>query len=257
MKSYYDILGVDRQASPDTIKRAYRKLASLYHPDKEGGSKTKFQELQAAYDTLSDPNKRQQYDSPYGQQGFSGFGRQANEFDLDAIFNMFGARFHGGPHMQRRAQMQLWITLEDVARGGPRTISVGSHHGTQAVEIEIPVGINDGDSVQYPGIGPGGIDLIITFRIHPNPKWQRQGQNLIADQAISIWDLILGRELEIKDILGNNLALTITPNTQPGSVLRLRGRGLGSGDLLIRIQAKIPDVIDPELLALIEKNRTL
>ena len=262
MKSYYDILGVDRQASPDAIKRAYRQKASLYHPDKEGGSKVKFQEVEEAYRTLSDPQKRQQYDnpSPFGNHGFHGFSQHNNGFDIDAIFNMFGARFHGAPHMQRRAQMTLWVTLEDIARGGPRTISVGTQHGTQAVEIEIPQGIDDGSNVQYPGIGPGGMDLIISFRIHPNPKWSRQGQHLITEQAVSVWDLILGCELPIKDILGNNLMLTIAPNTQPGSVLRLRGRGLSTrgaepGDLLVQIQARIPNNIDSELLAQIEKNR--
>jgi len=263
MKSYYDVLGVDRQASPDAIKRAYRQKASLYHPDKEGGSKVKFQEVEEAYRTLSDPAKRQQYDnpSPFGP-GFQGFGRQAHEFDLDAIFNMFGARFHHG-HQQpaRRAQMQLWVTLEDVARGGPRTISVGTQQGAHAVEIDIPVGIGDGDSVQYLGIGPGGIDLIITFRIHPNPKWQRHGQNLILEQSVNIWDLILGCTLDIKDILNTSLELSIPPGTQPGTVLRLRGRGLGSrqqtaGDLLVKIQAEIPTDIDPELLEAIKKNRT-
>ena len=264
MKDLYQTLGVERNASPDAIKKAYRQKASLYHPDKEGGSKTKFQEVEEAYRTLSDPGKRQQYDnpSPFGQQGFSGFGRHDTPFDMDAIFNMFGARFHHGHQQpQRRAQMQLWITLEDVARGGPRTVSVGTQHGAHAVELEIPQGIEDGQNVQYPGIGPGGIDLIITYRIHPNPRWGRQGQNLIADQPVSIWDLILGCELTIKDILGNNLVLTVEPNTQPGTVLRLRGRGLtdrhaNSGDLLVRIQAQIPNVINPELLALIEKNRT-
>jgi DnaJ-class molecular chaperone len=157
--------------------------------------------------------------------------------------------------------MTLWVTLEDIARGGPRTISVGTQHGTHAVEIEIPQGIEDGSNVQYPGIGPGGMDLIISFRIHPNPRWSRQGQNLITDQNISVWDLILGCELPITDILGNSLMLTIAPNTQPGSVLRLRGRGLStrnaeSGDLLVQVQAQLPKEINPELLALIEKNRT-
>jgi curved DNA-binding protein len=262
MTDYYKTLGVDRNASPDTIKKAYRQKASLYHPDKEGGSKIKFQEVEEAYRILSDPQKRQHYDnpSPFGQPG--GFGSRNTPFDMDAIFNMFGARFHHGHHQpQRMAQMQLWITLEDVARGGPRTVSVGTQHGAHAVELEIPQGIEDGQSVQYPGIGPGGIDLIITFRVHPNPKWARQGQNLIIDQPVSVWDLILGCELTIKDILGNNLVLTVEPNTQPGTVLRLRGRGLtdrhaNSGDLLVRIQAQIPTDIDPELLALIEKNRT-
>ena len=117
---------------------------------------------------------------------------------------MFGARFHH-PHQQmhRRAQMQLWITLADVASGGPRAISVGTQHGTQTVEIEIPQGIHDGDNVQYGGVGPGGIDLIVTYRIHPNPKWHRHGQNLTMEQTVSVWDLILGKELTIRDILGN------------------------------------------------------
>lgn len=262
MQDYYKTLGVERNASPDAIKKAYRQKASLYHPDKEGGSKVKFQEVEEAYRTLSDPGKRQQYDnpSPFGQHG--GFGSHNTSFDMDAIFSMFGARFHHPQQQMRRAQMQLWITLEDVALGGPRTITVGTQHGTHAVEIEIPRGINDGDQVQYSGVGPSGGDLIIIYRVHPNPKWSRQGQNLITEQNISVWDLILGCELPIKDILGNTLMLTIAPNTQPGSVLRLRGRGLSThgseaGDLLVQVQARIPKDIDPELLALIEKNRTL
>ncbi len=263
MQDHYKTLGVDRNADPDTIKKAYRQKASLYHPDKEGGSKVKFQEVEEAYRTLGDPGKRQQYDnpSPFGPQGFSGFGRQETQFDLDSIFSMFGARFHH-PHQQqvRRAQMTLWVTLEDVARGGPRTISVGTQQGTHAVEIEIPQGIEDGSNVQYTGIGPGGMDLIISYRIHPNPRWSRQGQTLITDQNVSVWDLILGCELPIKDILGNSLVLTVAPNTQPGSVLRLRGRGLSArgstpGDLLVRIQAQLPTDISPELLELIEQNR--
>ena len=263
MQDHYKTLGVDRNATPDSIKKAYRKLASLYHPDKEGGSKTKFQEVEEAYRTLGDPGKRQQYDnpSPFGQQGFSGFHQHNNTFDIDAIFSMFGARFQGGhPHMQRRAQMQLWITLQDVAQGGPRTITVGTQHGAHAVEIEIPRGIGDGDSVQYGGIGPGGIDLVITFRVHPTPKYERRGQNIIMDQTVSVWDLILGAEITVADVLNNRLELAIPAGTQPGTVLRLRGRGLPhraepTGDLLVRVQAIIPNTIDPELLALIEQKR--
>jgi DnaJ-class molecular chaperone len=262
MTDYYKTLGVDRGASPEEIKRAYRKLASLYHPDKEGGSKTKFQEVEAAYRTLSDPSKRQQYDnpSPFGQGG-PGFGRHDTPFDIDAIFSMFGARFqHPGFQQTRRAQMTLWITLQDVVQGGPRTISVGTQHGVHAVEIEIPQGIDDGDSVQYSAVGPGGMDLIITYRIHPNPKWHRQGQNLITDQLVDIWDLILGCELPIQNISGAALTLTVPSRTQPGSILRLRGQGLAGrntapGDLLIKMQARIPDNIPDELIALIEKNR--
>ena len=263
MQDYYKTLGVDRNASPDAIKKAYRQKASLYHPDKEGGSKIKFQEVEEAYRTLGDPSKRQQYDNPGsfgpGSSGFGGFGRHETPFDIDAIFSMFGARFQQ-PHAQRQAQMQLWVTLEDVARGGPRTITVGTQQGTHAIEIEIPRGIDDGANVQYGGLGPGGIDLIIIFRVHPNPRFQRHGQNLVTEHAVSIWDLILGADVEIRDILGNQLSLTVPAGTQPGTVLRMRGRGLphrseSAGDLLVKIQAVIPSVIDPEIRILIEKNR--
>jgi curved DNA-binding protein len=263
MTDYYKTLGVDRQATPDAIKRAYRQKASLYHPDKEGGSKVKFQEVEEAYRTLSDPAKRQQYDNPSPFNGGGGFGPFAQNagFDIDSIFSMFGTRFHGGgPQFQRRAQMSLWITLEDSARGGRRVVSVGTQQGTQTVEIEIPLGIDDGDSVQYPAIGPGGMDLIITYRIHPNPKYQRQGSNIVLDQPVSIWDLVLGGNIEIRDVLNNKLDLYVPARCQPGTLLRLKGRGMPvrggvAGDLLVRVQARIPDHIDLDLVDLIEKKR--
>ena len=254
---YYDILGVDRDATPDTIKRAYRKLASQHHPDK-GGDKTKFQEIQSAYDTLSDPTKRQQYDNPnHGGFGF----RPGNSFDFDSIFNMFGAQFQH-PHQQRaqQARMSLWITLRDVAVGGHRTISVGTQQGTHAVDIEIPLGINDGDTVQYANVGPGGMDLLITYRIHPDARFQRQDLNLLCEQTVSIWDRILGCETTVKDIAGQELSLTVPPRTQPGTRFRLRGRGLKSrhgqsGDILIRLQAHIPESISDTLLDQIQQDQ--
>ena len=259
MKNYYHTLGLERTATADEVKRAYRRLASQHHPDK-GGDKLKFQEVEEAYRTLSDPNKRTQYDNP----GFGPFdsnpGFQSATFNFDSIFNMFGAQFH--PHMQRQqqAQMSLWVTLADVAQGGPRTISVGTQQGTMAVEIEIPQGINDGDRVQYARIGPGGMDLIITFRIHNSPRWQRQGQNLICEETIDIWDLVLGCDLTVKDVLNNQLEVRIPPKTQPGTMVRLKGRGLVSkqhppGDLLVRVQGRIPDQIDDQLMAQIERTR--
>jgi curved DNA-binding protein len=260
MQNLYQTLGVDRNAAPDEIKRAYRKLASQHHPDRGGDTKT-FQEIQLAYDTLSDPNKRAAYDNPgFGGQGF-GFRADA-PFDFQTIFDIFGTRFQQPGQQQQRhqqARMSLWITLRDVASGGKRTISVGTQHGTHAVEIEIPLGINDGDSVQYPGAGPmAGMDLIITYRVHPDARFRRSQLNLQTEHTVSIWNLITGGNARIKDILGNTLDITIPPRTQPGTTVRLRGRGLADrrgaqGDLLVQLQAQIPEQIDAELLNLIEK----
>lgn len=263
MQNPYQTLGVNRDASADDIKRAYRKLASKHHPDRGGDTKV-FQEIQTAYDTLSDPNRRAAYDNP-GFGGFSqNFGfRSDAPFDFQTIFDIFGTRFQQGPQQQQRrqqARMSLWVTLRDVAEGGMRTISVGTQSGTQAVEIEIPPGIDDGDTVQYPGAGPiAGMDLVITYRIHPDAKFVRQGQNLFVEHQVDIWQLITGGNTIVRDILGNSLDLTITARTQPGTTVRLRGRGLKShnsqtGDLLVKLQARIPEHIDPELLSMIEKT---
>ena len=248
MTDHYQTLGVDRNANPNEIKRAYRKLASQHHPDK-GGDKTKFQEIEKAYRTLSDPVARTQYDNP--QPAFNHTGGQ--NFNFESIFDIFGARFqHPQQHrqQQQRAMMSLWITLRDAVIGGRKTVNVGTHLGTQTVEIEIPAGIEDGGNVQYPGIGPGGMDLIVTYRIHQDPKWSRQGSTLQTKHTVSIWDLVLGCETELRDIVGNTLSLTIPARTQPGTILRLRGRGIGpNGDLLVQIQAQIPDDIPDDLLA--------
>jgi curved DNA-binding protein len=254
MKNYYEILGVKTSATADEIKRAYRKLASQHHPDK-GGDVKKFQEIEEAYRTIGDPDKRAQYDNPapnFGSFGQHGPGMQG--FDFDTIFDIFGARFGQG-HQRRpqSARMSLWIQLKDVAQGGRRTISVGTPTGTQAVDIEIPLGIDDGDSVQYPGLAPGGLDLIVSFRIHPDPRWFRTGLNLTAEHTASVWDLILGTDARIRDLMGTEILFTIPPNCQPGTTLRLKGRGLRhrsgqQGDLLIKIQARIPEKIDQELL---------
>lgn len=266
MKNHYQTLGVDKSASADEIKRAYRRLASQHHPDK-GGDKTLFQEIQKAYETLGDPKRRGEYDNPMmggfgGGHPFGGGG--GSPFNFESIFDIFGTKFQhgGGPQFQHRpqARMTLWVSLVDIAQGQRRTISVGTAQGTVAVEIEIPLGINDGDSVKYPGVAPGNVDLIVQFRIHPNPAWQRQGLNLITEQNISVWDCVLGGELQIRDLVGNQLSLTVPPRTQPGTILRLRGRGLpngngSAGDLLVRIQATIPAHIDSELLAMIDQKR--
>jgi curved DNA-binding protein len=261
MQNPYQTLGVNQGASPDEIKQAYRRLASRYHPDK-GGDKVKFQEIQSAYDTLTDPQKRQTYDNPnpFGP-GVNFSFRSGSPFDFENIFNAFGTQFHHQqPPRNQHARMNLWITLEDVAHAGKKTVSVGTTQGNFTVEIEILPGLEDGNTVQYPGIGPNGLDLIVTFRIHNHPRWERSGPNLTTEHSASVWDLIVGADAEVRDIMGNTLSVTIPPRTQPGTVFRLKNRGLKqrngpNGDLFVRVQARIPDHIPESIITAIESIR--
>ena len=153
--------------------------------------------------------------------------------------------------------MTLWINIKDVAMPGARTVTMGTQTGTHNIEINIPIGIEDGDNVQFAGLGPGGQDLVITFRIHPDRAWQRTGNNVITEHSSSIWKLITGGNITMLDIRGNRIELKIPPRTQPNSLLRARGRGLPDrsgtiGDMLVRIQAEIPAKISEELLAAIQ-----
>lgn len=256
MKDHYATLGIERTATPDQIKRAYRKLASQHHPDK-GGDTQRFQQIEEAYRILSDPQQRAHYDQPRPQMNQFHFNMGGGGFDFDTIFNMFGARVHPGQQRTPQARMNLWIQLADAATGGRRTVSVGTAQGQQMVEIDIPPGVEDGESFNYPGLAPGGIDLIVTYKIHPNPRWQRQGLNLFTEAQVNIWTLITGGEISVRDIAGHELTVGIPNRCQPGTVLRCRGRGMASrsgekGDLMLRVQAQIPPEISPELMAQIQ-----
>ena len=269
MSDHYTTLGVARNASQDEIKRAFRKLASQHHPDK-GGDTARFQQIQAAYDVLGDAVKRQQYDNPGpfngqnpfgGQQGFS-FNFGPGGFNFNDMFDMFGQRHGMNSAHQRRGhvRMSLWIRLSDVAQGGKRPVALNTPQGSSTVEIEIPLGISDGDSVQYQELAPGGQDLVIQFRIHADPQWQRDGLNLITEMSVSIWDLILGGDITVSDIMGKKMVTTVPARTQPKTMLRLRGQGLkdrsgAQGDILVKLNARIPDVIAPELLQAIQNHR--
>lgn len=260
MTDHYSTLGVPRTASQDEIKRAYRKLASQHHPDR-GGDTVRFQEIQAAYDMLSDQSKRQAYDNPRSQ--FSGFGgfQQGTPFDFDQIFQMFGQRSPHGQRAPRPARMNLWISLADVAVPGSRTISVGTETGTHMVDITIPSGIEDGDSVQYPKLAPNGNDLVVTFRIKPDPAWTRTGNTVTTQITVDFWTLILGGVAPIQDLAGHKLEIGVPQRTQPGTVLRVRGHGVpdrqnNRGDMMVRVQARIPARITDELLAAIRQEHS-
>ena len=258
MTDYYAALGVPKTATADDIKRAFRRLASQHHPDK-GGDTQKFQAIQQAYATLGDEQKRAEYDNPRPQ--FSGFQGHPGGVNINDIFGqMFGQQFAQQHPRRSHVRMTLWITLLDVATGGKRTVSLGTQGGVSAVEIEIPLGINDGDNVQYEGIGPGGADLVVQFRISPDRVWQRDGLNLTQEVRIDIWNLILGRELTVDTLTGRTLSARVPARTQPGTMLRLKGQGLqdrsgNTGDIFVRIQTFLPENIPTEIVEAIQKHQ--
>lgn len=261
MTDYYAALGVPKTATADEIKKSFRRLASQHHPDK-GGDTKKFQAIQEAYATLGDEQKRAEYDNPRPQ--FSGFHGHPGGVNINDIFGqMFGQQGFAQQHQQPRrshVRMTLWITLLDVATGGKRTVSLGTQSGVSAVEIEIPLGINDGDNVQYEGIGPGGSDLVVNFRISPDRTWTREGLNLTMEVKLDIWSLILGGDLTIDTLTGKTLTVGVPERTQPGTSLRLKSQGLrdrggNTGDLFVRVQATIPSNIAPEILDAIRNHQ--
>jgi DnaJ-class molecular chaperone len=156
--------------------------------------------------------------------------------------------------------MSLWIRLYDVATGGRRPVAVGTAQGQQTIEVDIPLGINDGDSVQYQGLAPGGQDLVIQYRIHPEPQWQRDGLNMICEQSVDIWDMIMGADITVRTVTGTELVTVMPPRTQPRTMLRLRRQGLrdrsgNQGDILVRVMPDIPTHIAPEIIEAIQNHR--
>ena len=260
MADHYATLGVAKTATQDEIKKAFRKLASQHHPDK-GGDTAKFQEIQAAYDTLGDEQKRAQYDTPtpqFGPGGFSfNFGQGSTQFN-DIFSQMFG---QGVNQPQRRhMRMTTWITLVEAAHGGSKHLALGTTSGQNAVEIEIPQGIEDGDAVQYSGVAPGGIDLVVQFRIHPHPVFRRQGLDLHRDIQVPLWDLLLGGDVEIDGLLDSRFSMRVPAKTTPGTVMRIRGQGVQNknnqrGDLYVHLQVQMPQQIPAEIIAAIQQYR--
>ncbi len=257
MKDPYSVLGVAAAASEAEIKKAYRKLASQHHPDR-GGNTAVFQEIQTAYDVLSDPKKKNDYDNPRQSSAF-GFRPGQHGFDLGGIFDNLRAQQRQAQNTQR-IRVTLWVNLEDIVGEKTKTINIATNQGNHTIEIAVPGGVEDNMNVQYPGLAPSGRDLFVTFKISPHKGWHREGMNLIMDCMVSIWDLILGSKLEVQTLHKQFITVSLPRHTQPGTMFRVCGKGLpgmhgGVGDLLIRVQAKIPDLISDEILKLIEQSR--
>jgi curved DNA-binding protein len=267
---YYTTLGIERNANQEEIKQAYRKLAAKHHPDR-GGDTATFQKIQEAYDTLSDSNKKQQYDNPdpfnnmngggFNFNGFpGGFGFQANGVDINDLFSqMFGNQnpFH---HRQQVFRTHIDITLEDSYNGGNKVLKIQTNTGNKVINIEIPKGIKHADNIRYDNVLDGA-QLIIEFRIQNHLRFERKGHDLCTNQQISVLDLIVGSKIDFKTISGKTFQVEINPMTQPYMQLKISGQGMPIpnsnmfGDQIILIKPFIPDTIDSSITESILRSR--
>lgn len=260
---YYKVLGVDKSATQEEIRKAYRKLVKIHHPDKnktDPDAKRRFQEINEANTVLSDPEKRKKYDE-YGENwrhadefeaqrrqyqqsgkyggfdfgGFGGFGdfsrSSGNAGDFSDFFeSLFGAGGFNAGHAAARTgrdlQTELTLTLREAANTHKRVLSVNGNN----IRITIPAGIADGQKIRLKGQGeaayPGGAkgDLYIIFHIADDPQFKRQGDNLSISVPVDIYTLLLGGEL-IVPTLDGSVRMYIKEGTNPDGVLRLRGKG--------------------------------
>jgi curved DNA-binding protein len=286
-KDYYKILGVERTASEDEIKKAYRKLARKYHPDvsKEANAKEKFQEVSEAYETLRDKEKRAAYDSLGAHrpgQDFRpppdwfdrfGSGRQEDLRDIDlsdlfeqmGIFGRAGAR-RGGfgrnvPIPGEDYEMAARITLEEAARGTQRQIQLDG----QVLTARIPKGATDGQRLRLRGKGGAGMnggaagDLYLQIVLEPHPLFRARGHDLEIEVPIAPWEAALGAEVEVPTLEGR-VTMKVPAGSKGGQKLRLGGKGLpkpgsGAGDLYAALEIVVPGTLTDREKKLYEELR--
>jgi DnaJ-class molecular chaperone len=258
---YYSTLGLKRGANADDIKKAYRSLAMKHHPDR-GGDEKKFKEISQAYEFLTDPQKKSIIDmggDPNSQGGFHHGRGDPFEFhfgteDLNDLFGNFGFGFGGRPQRRNRSlSINVEINLEEVLTGKEINAEVGVPGGSKKmINIEIPPGIQHGQQIKYQGMGdhsmtdirPG--DLIVNIFVRLHSTFRREGNNLIFEKSITIWDAVLGAKIAINTLDKKTLHITVPPGTQPDTVMSCTGEGLPDmrtkhrGNLLIRIKVSVP-----------------
>ena len=295
MRDPYDILAVPRSASEADIKKAFRRLAKQYHPDRNADDPTardKFAELNNAYEILGDETKKKQFDAGEidaegkprfqgfegargrgraGFEGFSGFdpsgfrGR-AGGFDPSDLFSEIfsggvgaGARRGAGAGSDLRAEGL--ISLADSVMGTQLRLSMP---GGREIEVNVPPGIQEGQTIRLkgqgqpsPAGGPPG-DLLVSIKVRPDRRFQVEGRNLRLRLPVRLDEAVLGARVRVPTLDGA-VELAIPPQSSTGRTLRLRGKGLpgpeGLGDLLVTVDVVLPEIRDPALEKLMEQWR--
>ena len=268
-KDYYKILGVQRNASTDDIRKAYRKLAKQYHPDvsKEKDAEAKYKEINEAYEVLKDPDKRQKYDTlgmnwqagqdftpPPGWQGgmpggvhvefggdfgdfsdffqtlFGGAGRSNFGGNFGGFENIFsGSNFQNHHPMTRDVEANLTLSLENIIKGGTHDITLKSGGNTRTLNIRLPRGITEGSQITLKGKADGGGDIHINIHLAPHEVFKVDKYDLTCEVKVPVWDAVLGKKIVV-DTLEGKVDVTMPPGFQDGQKLRRRNRGLPNRD---------------------------
>jgi curved DNA-binding protein len=283
-QDYYKILGVSRSASQEDIKKAYRKLALKYHPDKHNGDKNmekKFQEITEANNVLSDPAKRQKYNllgsnwQQYEKTGFEDF-----NFDLKDIFGGGGVsdffkQFFGGGEAEPKSQTQnlkgqnaeidISLSLEQAYYGTERTFNVDG----DKIKVNIKPGVAHDQVLRVKekgGSSDGGSrgDLLIKIKIIPHGRFDRKQNDLYQDIKIGLYTAILGGKVEVPTLKGAPIQINIPAGVENGKTLRLKDLGMPvynsatqSGAMYLKIMVKMPQNLTNEERALFERLASL
>ncbi len=276
MNDYYKVLGVPKAATADELKKAYRKLAVQYHPDKNKSKEAeeKFKEINQAYEVLGNEQKRKQYDQfgsaafENGGRGaggpFGGFGGQQGPFtysystngegfDFGGFsdpFDIFEQFFGGGgasPFGRRKPAYSLRIEFMEAVKGTAKTVSLD---GTKK-DIKVPAGVNEGSRIQF-----SDFDIIIS--VAGSTKFRREGYDIVTDAKIPMTEAALGGVEEVETVQGK-VKLKIPSGTQPGTLIRIKGKGVkhvnstSYGDHYVRVQIEIPSKLSSRQKELLEE----
>lgn len=276
MKNYYDVLGVNEDASNDQIKKAFKDIAKKEHPDR-GGDEAKFKEANEAYDTLKDTKKRQEYDTirKFGQPGTGGnfsfrSGTSFGEDVFEDFFSGFGfgnspnvrtRTFRSRPVANKSVNVRMAVSIKEAMNNMEKTISYRLPSGKEEfATVTIPAGVQHGVTFKYKGMGDDSIenvprgDLLVQMSVLDSDGYTRRGNDLYTEKTISCFDAIRGCGIELKELNNNILKITVPAGTQPGTLLNVKGKGMPihktlniRGNLFVKIMVLIPQLSAEDL----------